>query len=435
MATDPQSDIALRRNAAHTLLEQGRVADAEHEFSALLRDVPDERDALNFLAIRAHANQRPDEALELLARAMQAHPDDAVTLANFGTLQRERGQLDEAHAAMKRSTELAPQIFASRLRLGEILQALGRPVEALPVYFGAIMGAQDQGQWLSRESTSPELLPLVRHAIRFVANGRRELFMGLLQPLRERHGGAAIERVEKSLSVYLLDTPAVYPEPAQRPKFLYFPDLPSPRFFDRSLFPWYAELESQTALIRDEMHKVLAEDTAFVPFLGHVDDNETLGHHLRGDRGTPAWNAFFFYRHGKRNDENARRCPRTAAALEVTPLCRIRDHAPEVCFSVLTPGSHILPHHGVTNTRVVTHLPLVVPADCALVVGGEAREWEEGVCFTFDDTFEHEAWNRSAQTRAVVLLDTWNPYLTEIERAALTDLVGAIGDFNLAAGV
>ena len=117
-------------------------------------------------------------------------------------------------------------------------------------------------------------------------------------------------------------------------------------------------------------------------------------------------------------------------------MCRIREHAPEVCYSVLTPGSHILPHRGVTNTRVVTHLPLVVPeGDLALHVSGEIMRWHEGRCFSFDDTFEHEAWNRSGETRVVVLLDTWNPYLSEVETEALTALIGSIGDFNRAAGL
>jgi aspartate beta-hydroxylase len=114
------------------------------------------------------------------------------------------------------------------------------------------------------------------------------------------------------------------------------------------------------------------------------------------------------------------------------PLVRIRDHAPETLYSVLRPGTHILPHRGVTNTRLVTHLPLIVPPDCALRVGGETHVWEEGRCITFDDTFEHEAWNRSDQTRVVLILDSWNPDLSEAEQAAVTDLVAAIGDFNRA---
>ena len=83
-----------------------------------------------------------------------------------------------------------------------------------------------------------------------------------------------------------------------------------------------------------------------------------------------------------------------------------------------------------TNTRLVAHLPLIVPSDCALVVGGEKHEWREGQVVVFDDTYEHEAWNRSSQVRVVMIFDIWNPYLTEAEQAALGDLIPAIGEFR-----
>ena len=67
-----------------------------------------------------------------------------------------------------------------------------------------------------------------------------------------------------------------------------------------------------------------------------------------------------------------------------------------------------------------------------LQVGGEIHEWRKGRVVVFDDTFEHEAWNRSDQTRVVLIFDIWNPYLTEVERAAMSDLVPAIGDFRQA---
>jgi aspartate beta-hydroxylase len=272
--------------------------------------------------------------------------------------------------------------------------------------------------------------------MRTVAAGRRQLFSKLLQPLRERHGAAALARVEKCLSVYLTELPANFPDPAQRPKFLYFPDLPPTRFFARELFPWYEQLEGATAAIREEMLTVLAEDSGFEPFLGHFDDNQLEGHLSNAIGGKPIWNAFFFYRHGTRYEANHARCPQTSAALEKVPLCHVRDHSPESCYSVLTAGSHILPHRGVTNTRLVTHLGLVVPkGDIRLHVSGESTGWQEGRCFTFDDTFEHEAWNRSDGTRVVMLMDVWNPHLTEVEREALTLLVPAIGEFNDAAGV
>jgi aspartyl/asparaginyl beta-hydroxylase (cupin superfamily) len=52
-------------------------------------------------------------------------------------------------------------------------------------------------------------------------------------------------------------------------------------------------------------------------------------------------------------------------------------------------------------------------------VGGETREWVEGKAFAFDDTIEHEAWNDSDRRRAVLIVDTWNPYLTQREREAI----------------
>jgi len=100
----------------------------------------------------------------------------------------------------------------------------------------------------------------------------------------------------------------------------------------------------------------------------------------------------------------------------------------------VTPVSRI--HIGVTvNTqprpsRVIdprTKLPLIVPPDCGFRVGGETREWIPGKAWVFDDTIEHEAWNRSDSPRAVLIFDIWNPLLTAAERdvvRAATEVVG-----------
>jgi len=434
-STAREPALAARIDEARRLADSGRILDAEQAFLAILRDSPRETDALNFVAIVAHERGRYAQALALLERARGVNADDPVTLTNLGVTNAALGRLDQAIDALRSALKIAPDLHLARLRLGEVMERAGRANDALPLYFGAIYAAQGAGQWLGDDTTAPGLRPLVLHAMRTVAAGRRQLFSKLLQPLRERHGAAALARVEKCLSVYLTELPANFPDPAQQPKFLYFPDLPTKRFYERELFPWYAELESATAAIREEMLAVLAEDSGFEPFLGHFDDNQLEGHLSNAIGGKPVWNAFFFYRHGTRYEANHARCPRTSAVLEKVPLCFVRDHSPESCYSVLTAGSHILPHRGVTNTRLVTHLALVVPeGDIQLHVSGESTGWEEGRCFTFDDTFEHEAWNRSAKTRVVMLMDVWNPYLTDVEREALMALVPAIGEFNDAAG-
>ena len=205
MSATPSAETGARREAARALAEQGRMLEAEHAFTDLLRDVPDDGDALNFLAICAHERRRFDEAIGLLERAHRAHPDDATTLTNLGVLHRERGQLDAAHAALHEAVGRAPEFFVARLRLGEVLEALGRADQALPAYFGAMVTAQNRGQWISDATTPPGLRPLVLHAVRVVAEGRRRLFSALLQPLRDRHGSAPLARVERCLAMYLGD--------------------------------------------------------------------------------------------------------------------------------------------------------------------------------------------------------------------------------------
>jgi aspartate beta-hydroxylase len=44
-------------------------------------------------------------------------------------------------------------------------------------------------------------------------------------------------------------------------------------------------------------------------------------------------------------------------------------------------------HSGVSNTRLIEHLPLIVPPGCGFRVGAERREWHAGNAFIFDDTF------------------------------------------------
>jgi aspartyl/asparaginyl beta-hydroxylase (cupin superfamily) len=114
------------------------------------------------------------------------------------------------------------------------------------------------------------------------------------------------------------------------------------------------------------------------------------------------------------------------AALRDAPLTRVPGRSPNVLFSQLRPGARIPPHHGFVNTRLIVHLPLVVPSGCAFRVGNETRAWVEGRAWLFDDTIEHEAWNESDRTRVILLFETWRPELTGAERAQVTALFQAI---------
>ncbi|HEX6832213.1 MAG TPA: aspartyl/asparaginyl beta-hydroxylase domain-containing protein [Rudaea sp.] len=412
----------------------GDVLKAESAYRRILDAAPEHPEALNFFALRALGLGAHEQAVQLLERAVAGGPADAQLLNNLGNAYRSCGRFDEARGAFARALETAPDFFIARLHLAHMLERLGQSHAALVNYFGAITQAQAKGRWLSEQTTAPMLRDLVRHAMAFVNAGRRALFEGVLAPFRAQFGDEALRRTLHALHVYLGDEPKILADPRQKPLFLYFPGLPTSAYIDSALFEWTAQLERNTAVIRDELLAVLRDDRGLEPFL-RFDSDDQIPKYLGGTNAKPAWDAFFFYRHGVRYDDNCARCPKTTAILESLPLVRIGEHAPEICFSMLTPGTHILPHHGVTNIRLVTHLPLIVPANCALNVGGEVHEWKEGRCVTFDDTFEHEAWNRSDALRAVLILDGWNPHLTQVEREALSALIPAIGDFNKECGI
>ena len=364
-----------------------------------------------------------------MQRAAALPEVDPECLCNLGLAFVATNRMDDALTTFSRCLDSAPRFFRGRLHLARVMELLGEKDEAVTHYYAALLHAQEQGRWLNDATTAPGLRDMVKHATGVVRSERKRVFDAVLEPYRARHGASEMARVTKALLGYLGEIPVDYPDPRQRPKFLYFPDLPTTPFFERKLSPWYAKLEDNFDAIRTELHALLEANDALQPFLQFHPDQD-IKEYLGGVE-KPVWDAFFFYRHGQRFDENCARCPRTAALLDSLPtLARVRDHAPEVCFSVLTPGTHILPHRGVTNTRVVTHFPLVVPDNCALNVGGEEHVWQEGRCVTFDDTFEHEAWNRSERTRVVMLIDTWNPHLTHAECEAVKDLVETIGDFN-----
>ena len=201
---------------------------------------------------------------------------------------------------------------------------------------------------------------------------------------------------------------------------VHFPFLPAVEYFDREMFPWITALESRTEAIRREALALIATG------------QEAIRPYVRQDAGTPQnkwspldgsgdWSACFLWEYGERNAAICRLCPETTAALLDVPQTDIPGKAPTAFFSILRARSRIPPHTGVTNTRTIIHLPLVVPDRCGFRVGGETRVWREGEAFAFDDTIEHEAWNDSDDMRVVLIFDVWNPYLHDAERGFLKE--------------
>jgi aspartyl/asparaginyl beta-hydroxylase (cupin superfamily) len=159
-------------------------------------------------------------------------------------------------------------------------------------------------------------------------------------------------------------------------------------FLDSSQFPFVRELEAGWGEVREECLDLPVN--TFEPWV----QREMYGE---------GWSVYGLIAFGQRIEGALRSCPRTAALLGCVPGLTTAG------FSRMAAGTHIKPHVGWVRTVYRLHMGLVVPPECALRVGAEARSWREGECLVFDDTVEHEAWNRSGDTRVVLLLDFLRP--------------------------
>ena len=115
------------------------------------------------------------------------------------------------------------------------------------------------------------------------------------------------------------------------------------------------------------------------------------------------WGVFGFYMAGRRLSRNCEVCPETARLLDAIPGLFSAG------YSVLGPKTFLPPHRGERADMLRCHLGIVVPDHCALRLGGADHRWGEGRTIVFDDTVEHEAWNRSDDLKVLLLIDFQRP--------------------------
>ncbi|OYW22159.1 aspartyl/asparaginyl beta-hydroxylase domain-containing protein [Sphingomonas sp.] len=215
----------------------------------------------------------------------------------------------------------------------------------------------------------------------------------------------------------------------QQPTIFYFPGLPQIQFYEREQFDWIAEVEAATDAMREELSELLATEEGFRPYLTTSADRPRTEFHGLNDN--PEWSTMHLFENGGPVNVNVARAPRTYETLIKAPLCHITTRAPTIMFSLLRAGARIPAHTGQINTRLICHLPLIVPEGCAFRVGNEVREWEVGKTMIFDDTIEHEAWNEGPDDRVVVIFDIWRPELTLDERQAVVTMFEGIDRYGV----
>jgi beta-hydroxylase len=186
-------------------------------------------------------------------------------------------------------------------------------------------------------------------------------------------------------------------------------------FFPPERFAWVEHIEQNWSVIREELERVLEDHAALPNFQDISKDQIEI---TDDDR----WKTFFLYGYGFKAKLGTEMCPRTAALMAEIPGMTT------AMFSILSPRKHILDHRGPYKGVLRYHLGLIVPQDkeaCRIRVGEDIRHWEEGKSMIFDDTFNHEVWNDTDETRVVLFVDVLRP-LPSPESAINSLIVKAI---------
>ncbi len=170
-------------------------------------------------------------------------------------------------------------------------------------------------------------------------------------------------------------------------------------FFPLERFPWVGELEANWTTIRAELEQVLEDHEALPNFQDISKDQIEI-------TDDDHWKTFFLYGYGFEAKLGTELCPQTAALMRSIPGMTT------AMFSILSPRKHILDHRGPYKGVLRYHLGLIVPRDaedCRIRVGQDFRHWREGASMVFDDTFNHEVWNETDETRVVLFVDVLRP--------------------------
>ncbi len=409
-------------NTAEIHANAGRWQEAEQAWQQVYQLSPEHPKALFGLGFHALHRGELAGAQRYLESAVGQAPKDLLAWMTLATVYKEIKQPENELKAIDAALAVDPYCLPALLLKGVWMEHQTRPMEAAEIYGNALKIAPMRAQWPA------SLAAQLEHASRVVAQYRERYTRHLAERLAPASAALPTERQgmwQEALSILGGNTRPFHAQSNQ----LHVPRLPAIPFFERSLFPWLGALEQQTDAIRAELQGLLKAAAAeFSPYIAYepgqpVNQWVELNHSSR-------WSALHLWRGGLPVEENLARCPVTSAILRALPMADIPGLCPNVMFSALAPRTHIPPHHGETNARLVAHLPLIVPPGCSLRVGHEVRSWTMGEALIFDDCIEHEAYNESDELRVVLIFDLWNPLLPPAERQMVQAMAVAAQEFS-----
>ncbi len=136
-------DVDALNNLGASLADLGRLADAVVCYQEALRLRPDHAEAYYNLGNALRLAARHDEAIKAYVQALRLRPEMVEAHNNLAIVLRKRARLAESMASARRALELRPGNAAALVNLGLGLAESGRLAEALACYDEVIRRSPD----------------------------------------------------------------------------------------------------------------------------------------------------------------------------------------------------------------------------------------------------------------------------------------------------
>jgi tetratricopeptide (TPR) repeat protein len=351
----------------------------------------------------------------LLFDLVAADPENFGAWLKLSAMTAATGDRTAALAALSKALELRPLDFTALLLRATHLDALGRSTEAGEAFGRALTQAPN--------SVPASMQPMLATAEQRYADWQTQ------QAKRLCAAVTAATPLTKKLERLITNSLHMTEPDRNGPTHYCYPGLPETPFHPEHSFAWLPDLEGAADIIQTEFETAVSTEAAeLVPYIQYpdgvpLDQWATLNNNRD-------WTAIHLIQNGRQINANARHCPQLMALLKHLPQPEIKGAGPNAMFSLLAPGAHIPPHTGISNARLVCHLPLIVPEGCWFRVANDTRFWQRGKAWIFDDTIEHEALNPSATLRVILIIDIWHPALDAEERKGIAAIIEAGGQLH-----
>ncbi|MEO8101843.1 MAG: aspartyl/asparaginyl beta-hydroxylase domain-containing protein [Betaproteobacteria bacterium] len=420
-----QRAVAALEAEAVGRMRAGREREAVESWGRLLQFDPNHLRALTALGQYSFRHGDWQPARVAFQRVVDVSGADPQQWVNLALVCQRVGDEPGEENAIQGALAADPNDLLALIMRASLFERQGKTHKAARAYGAAVTVAPNM------DKLHPDLRPTLAHAFEYKEKYDRE-FAGFMDQYLSAHyqarEGEDLKRFSDSVDI-LVGRKRRY---ESQSAIYHYPQLTPIEFFERADFQWLDAIEAATDEIRDEFMGVLSAEQGFEPYISYPDDMPL--NQWAELNNSPQWSAFHLFKMGRKLDANAAQCPTTMRLLETVPAPDQPGRTPAAMFSLLKPRTRIPPHTGVSNARVVTHLPLIIPENCGFRVGNETREWIPGKAWVFDDTIDHEAWNDSDKLRVVLIFDIWHPHLTQSEREMITAMTAGINAFSAEEG-